>query len=193
MKLRATSPWAPQEHDAFNRPPKDDSYYFHRDVVGDQPSCTLCIRRKKEGHWLVQTIVPDEGQIRQIPLDVYKIILGEFESQIAEPATAAVEGMTAIELSLYRLEDYFSPDCVRLLEEFCTTSNGLGSHPSDQEIWMRFLLAAFDHGRDIHCDIFGKCLKTAEWWPEEHIPKLVHEYDFAMHLLQLAGRNPESQ
>ncbi len=190
MKLRATSPWAPQEHDTFNRPVKDGSCYFHRDVIGDQPSCTLCIHREKDGHWVVCNIVPDEGQIQQIPLDTYKAILGEFESQIADPATEAVKGHAAIEFSVYRLEDYFSPDCVKLLDAFCNTSNGLGSHPSDQEMWMQFLLAAFDDGRGIHCDVFGNCLKTAAWWPEENIPKLVHEYDFAMHLLQQAGRNP---
>jgi hypothetical protein len=195
MKLRATSPWAPQEHDALNRPPEDGSYFFHRDVVGDQPSCMLCIRREKDGHWVVHTIVPDRGQIRQIPLDMYKAILSEFESQIAEPATDAVEGMTAIELGQYRLEDYFSRHVVGLLETFCATSNqtDLGSHPSDQEKWIRFLLAAYDDGKNIHCDVFGNCLKSAEWWPEDGIRRLVREYDFAMRLLQQSGRSPEPQ
>jgi hypothetical protein len=195
MKLRATAPWAPQEYDAFNRPPKDGSCYFHRDVVGDQPSCTLCIRREKDGHWVVQNIVPDKGQVQQITLDMYKAILREFESQIADPATEAVEGHAAVEFSVYRLEDYFSPDAVGLLHAFCASSNqgDLGSHPSDQAKWIRFLLAAFDDGKNIHCDIFGNCLRTAQWWPEEGISRLVHEYDFSMRLLQQSGRRPEPQ
>ena len=195
MQRLATGPWTPQPHDAFNRPPQDGSFYFHRAVVGDHPSCTLCIRREKDGHWIVQTIVPDEGQPHQIPLAAYKAILNEFDSQIAEPAAQLVEGMTGIELSHYRLEDYFSQNAVGLLETFCQTSNqgDLGSHPSDQEKWMRFLLAAYDDGDEVHCDVFGNCLKTAEWWPEEDIRRLVHEYDFAMRLLQQSGRtrNPE--
>ena len=155
----------------------------------------MSISRNKEGHWVVQAIVPDEGQISQIPLDMYKAILSEFELQIAEPAANAVEGMTAIELSQYRLEDYFSPNAVALLEAFCATSNqgDLGSHPSDQEKWIRFLLAAYDEGKNIHCDIFGNCLKTAQWWPEDGIRRLVHEYDFAMRLLQQSDRSAEPQ
>ena len=113
MTRRATSPWSPQEHDAFQRPPQDGFFYFHRAVVGDAPSCTVCIQRKKRGHWVVHTIVPDEGQcISSIPLDMYKTILTTFDSEIAEPAAERVEGMTAIELSQYRLEDYFSPTAV---------------------------------------------------------------------------------
>jgi hypothetical protein len=195
MKCRATLPWAPSENDALNRPPSDGYYYFHRDAVGDQPSCTLCIGREKEGHWVVQNIVPDEGQISKIPLDTYKAILREFESHIAEPAADAVEGMTAIELSQYRSEDYFSPDAVELLHRFCATSNqgDLGSHPSDQEKWIDFLLVAFHDGKEIHCDVFGNCLRTAKWWPNEGIGRLVHEYDFAMRLLKQSGRSSKPQ
>jgi hypothetical protein len=195
MKRRATSPWAPQENDAFDRPAEDGWYYFHREVVADQPSCTLCIAREKEGHWVVQNVVPDEGQISHIPLDTWKAILSEFESQIAEPAADAVEGLTAIEVSEYRLEDYFSPDAVGLLETFCATSNqgDLGSHPSDQEKWIRFLLAAYDDGKRTHCDVFGNCLRTAGWWPEEGIPQLVREYDFAVRLLRQSGRRPRRE
>lgn len=193
MKRLASAPWAPHPHDAFERPPQDGSFYFHRDVVGDHPSCTLCIRREKDGHWIVQAIVPDEDRPQQIPLEAYKAILNEFNSQIAEPAAEKVKGMTGIELSHYRLEDYFSQNAVGLLETFCHTSNGFGSHPSDQEKWMRFLIAAYDDGNDVHCDVFGNCLKTAEWWPEKDIPRLVREYDFAMCLLHQSGRarNPE--
>jgi hypothetical protein len=190
MKRHTRLPWTSQDHDAFNRPPKDGSFFFHRDAVNEDPSSTLCICREKDGHWVVQAIVPDEGQPNPIPLDTYKAMLTEFETMIAEPAAEAAGGMTAIELSQYRLEDYFSPTTVRLLETFCATSNqgDLGSHPSDQEKWMRFLLAAFDDANDVYCDVFGNCLKTAEWWPETGIHRLVREYGFAMRLLEQLGR-----
>ncbi|MEM1228066.1 MAG: hypothetical protein AAGJ40_20440 [Planctomycetota bacterium] len=188
MQRIASAPWTSQPHDTFNRPPQDGYFYFHRDVVGDHPSCTLCVRREKGGHWIVQNIVPDEDQPQQIPLDAYKTILSEFESQIAEPAADSVKGVTAIELSHYRLEDYFSRRAIGLLETFCETSNGYGSNPSDQEKWMWFLIAAYDDGDEIPCDVFGNCLKTAKWWPEDGIPRLVREYDFSMSLLQHSGR-----
>lgn len=190
MKRRAISPWSPQENDAFDRSPEDGAFYFHRGAVNDEPSCTLCIRREKPGHWVVQAIVPDEGEINPIPPDMYKRILAEFESRIAEPAANGVEGLTAMEFSQYRLEDYFSPKALGLLRTFCDTSNhgDGGSHPSDQEKWINFLLTAYDDGKADHCDIFGSCLKTAGWWPERGIPRLVREYDFAMRLLKQSGR-----
>jgi hypothetical protein len=121
---------------------------------------------------------------------MYKAILREFDSTIAEPAAELVDGMTAIEISQYRLQDYFSPRAVGLLEAFCLSSNqaDLGTHPGDQERWITFLLAAFADGNDVHCDVFGNCLKTAEWWPEAGISRLVHEYDFAMRLLEQLHR-----
>lgn len=162
--------------------------------MNDEPAYTLCICREKEGHWVVQNIVPDEGQTSQIPLEVYKAILTEFESRIAEPAAESVKGMTGIEYSKYRLEDHFSPKAVGLLRTFCETSNAgdLGSHPSDQKKWINFLLTSYDEGKEIHCDIFGKCLKNANWWPEGGIPRLVREYDFAMRLLAQSGRGDKS-
>jgi len=190
MKRLSIEPWSPQPHNPFGKPVSNDRFYFHRDIVGNEPSCTLCIWRKEPGYWIVGNIVPDEGQISQIPLDQYKKILTEFESNIAEPGAEIVEGITSIELSQYRLEDYFSNDAVKLLELFCTTSNmsDLGQHPSDQEKWMNFLIQSYDDNADVHCDIFGSCLKSAGWWPEDYIPRLVREYDFALRLLKLSGR-----
>ncbi len=191
MTRRAVPPWSTQEHDALGRPTTSGSFYFHRAVVTNSPSCTVCIHRDNPGHWIINAIVPDEGQNPSIPLETYKEILREFESMIAEPSVEAVSGMCAIQLSKYRLEDYFSPHAVKLLEAFCLSSNhgDLGSHPSDQWKWISFLLAAFDDDKNIHCDIFGNCLKTAQWWPENGIADLVHEYDFAMRLLRQSGRS----
>jgi hypothetical protein len=171
--------------------PEDGHFYFHRDTIGDGASCTLCIRREKPGHWVVHAIVPDDGQEpNPIPVDQYKAMLSEFDSKIAEPAANDVQGMAAIEISRIRLEDYFSPKSVELLRRFCDTSNqsDLGTNLSDQEKWIAFLLSAYDERKNIHCDLFGGCLKNADWWPESGVSKLVSEYDFAMRLLKQSGR-----
>ena len=54
--------------------------------------------------------------------------------------------------------------------------------------WMNFLICAYDEGKNVHCDIFGKCLRASGWWPEDGIRDLVHEYDFALRLLRQSGR-----
>jgi hypothetical protein len=191
MKRQAIAPWASQTVNPFGKVPEEGRFYFHRDAVGDDPSCILCIHRKQPGHWIVPAIIPDEGQEQNpIPFDQYKTILSEFDAQIAEPAANAVQGMAALEISMFRLEDYFSPRSVELLKRFCTTSNqsDLGMHQSDQEKWIEFLLSAYDERKDIHCDIFGGCLKNADWWPESGVSKLINEYDFAMRLLKQSVR-----
>ena len=190
MKQLARPPWSPQQHNPFGKPADSDRFYFHRDNVGDEPSCTVCIWRKEPGYWIVVSIVPDEGQVTQIPINQYKNILTNFESEIAEPAAETIEGITSIDTSQYRLEDYFSRESVKLLQHFCETSNqgDLGTHLSDQEKWIAFLLQAYDDGNEVHCDVFGECLKTAKWWPEEGISILVSEYDFAMRLLRQSSR-----
>lgn len=190
MKRLASAPWLSQPHNPFGKPADSDRFYFHRDNVGDEPSCTVCIWRNEPGHWIVTNLVPDKGQVNPIPIDQYKKILTNFESEIAEPAAETIKGITSIDTSQYRLEDYFSRDAVRLLRHFCETSNqsDLGHHPSDQEKWIEFLLRVYDDNTDVHCDVFGSCLHTAGWWPENGIRRLVSEYDFAMRLLRQSGR-----
>jgi len=190
MKRLAIAPWSPQQCNPHGKPADEDSFYFHRAIVGDEPSCTVCIRRNEPGYWIVTNIVPDEGQVHQIPIEQYKKILTNFESEIANPAAVAIEGITSIEISQYRLEDYFSRESVKLLQHFCETSNQIdwGQHPSDQKKWMEFLLRVYDDNIYVHCDVFGRCLHTAGWWPEDGIQRLVSEYDFAMRLLEQSGR-----
>lgn len=193
MNRLATTPWLPQQHDPHGRPTPSNRLYFHRDTVGDEPSCSVCIRVDEPGHWIVGSVVPDAGQVPRIPPDQYNRIVASFESDIVTPAARAVGGTASTEWSdtrMDRLEDHFSPEAVGLLQCFCETSNrsDLGSHPFDQEKWIGFLLRAYDDKRNVHCDTFGTCLKAAEWWPEKDVPRLVEEYDFAMRLLKQARR-----
>lgn len=158
MKRRATPPWSPQAYDAFGKASEDGYFFFHCDAVSSEPSCTLSIHREEPGHWIVYAIIPDKGQVKRIPVKQYKTILSNFESEIAEPAATAIKGMTAIEISQYRLEDYFSPEAVNLLRRFCMTSNqsDLGQHLSDQEKWIAFLICVYDERNEVHCLNFRK-------------------------------------
>jgi hypothetical protein len=185
MQAKAASPWCWQTHDAFGRPPEEGSLYFHRDGRAPDPPCTLCIRRKAPGHLVVDAVVPDAESVDTIPLDRYVRILREFDSDIAGPLAESFGGMTSLETASCTPEDYFSPTAVRLLERFCTTSNAgdLGSHLSDQEKWMDFLLQAYADGGNVHCDVFGECVRAKGWWPEAGISRLVREFDFAMRLM----------
>ena len=190
MTSRASAPWQWQEHDAFGRPPENGSFYFHRDQRDNEPPCTLCIRREALGHLVVHAVVPDANHVHEIPINQYVDILREFDTLIAGPAAETLNGMTSMDTSRRTLEDYFSPDAVRLLERFCKTANIAdgGSDLSDQEKWIDFLLHVHRKDQYVHCDTFRACLRAKKWWSEEGIPDLVHEFDFAMRLLRQADR-----
>jgi hypothetical protein len=95
---------------------------------------------------------------------------------------AFVPGAAAARRSL---GDYFPAEAIRLLEWLCTTSNrsDRGSHPSDQRKWIAYLLCVHRTQTEVDGHTFGALLKAKAWWPEEHIPPLVEEYEFAMRLL----------
>ena len=191
MKNRATPPWRWQQLEPHGNRVEEYSY-FHRDAVGSDPACTLCLYREGPGNFAVVNIVPDAHTVDRISIDQYVGILREFDRLIAEPAADGLGGITSIETDKRSLEDYFSAEAIRLLERFCSTSNAsdLGSHPSDQEKWMAFLVHVYRTNTDVDCDTFGACLQAKEWWPEEDVPRLVGEYDFALRLLRQPDRTP---
>ncbi len=178
-QLAQSPPWTPLEKNPMGHPAKDGFAFFHRDVVGVDPSCILCIQRTKDGLWAVGAFVPDEGQT--FPLDSCKAVLRDFDARIAEPAAKKFGGATELDYSEYELRRYFSPAEVALLESYCSSS---GSHSSDQEEWVDFLLTVHDSPKQVDCDVFRNCLRTSKWLDEERIQNLAHEYDFAARLLQ---------
>jgi hypothetical protein len=188
MKRRAAPPW--QWRDLPGEEPLLGQYfYFHRDAVGADPDCTVCIHVYGPGKWIVVNVLRDERT--RIPQDRYVMTLREFDEQIAEPAAESVGGMTAIDTDERSLEDYFSPRAIRLLHCFCKTSNvaDRGAHASDQQKWMAFLLEVYrSTAEPVDCEVFGACLEATDWWPGEYIPALVLEYEFAMRLLRQAER-----
>lgn len=133
-------------------------------------------------------MVPDMAGQR-LSVEQYVQVLNAFDRQIAAPAAEELEGMTSIETSKRTLDDYFSPEAIRLLKIFCTTSNAGdgGSHPNDQRKWIAFLLHVHAGGEKVDCDTFGACLSDTKWWPDDQIEVLVCQYDFAMQVLRQAN------
>ena len=194
MKSRAQPPWRWEEVPRLLSTARQ--LCFRRDAVDNYPDCSLFIHRRQAGDWVVVNIVPhfDVNDRRfQLPIEQYVGILNEFEARIAEPAAEAVGGMTSIEAHKQGLEDYFSANSIRLLRLFCTSSNvsTLGSHPSDQQKWMAFLLDVHRSRVNVHPDTFAGLLRSEGWWPEAGIAKLANEYELAMGLLAMAdGTEP---
>lgn len=185
MRALCGALWQWQDKDTHGKPVESGSLYFHRDATTGHVPCTLCICRRDANLFVVVNIVPDKmGD--HISKSQYVELLREFDERIACPATEGVGGMTSIDAETETLADHFSSEELRLLKLFCSSSNAsdLGSHPSDQEKWMAFLIAVHRNGKNVHCDTFRACLRSERCWPEHGIDRLVSEYDFAMQLLR---------
>jgi hypothetical protein len=190
MDSRATGIWR-KSGSPVNRPVEDGQYFYHRDASGGIQACTVCLNRRAVGHLVVASIVPDK--MGQIPLDHYVAVLQDFNSAIAEPAAVEIGGLTSIDTSKRTLEDYFSKESISLLEYFCKSSNGYGSHPSDQRKWRAFLLHVHRNENErTHGDTFGRLLTATDWFPQDGIRHLATEYNFAMELLDQADNSDES-
>lgn len=191
MTRLAQPPWSRQDLDTHGGPPREGNFFFHRDEVGDDPALAAVIQRREPGVLIATHLVPDEIGPH---LDVaqYDRILRELDEFIVDPAAKAVDGLSDIDLTDYRLEDYFSPTAVALLEDF-SQCNGYGSHPSDREIWYSFLIQVFDDGNKVNADTFRNAAKAAELWPSEYAEDFSRQYDLAMDILERSGRRKLSE
>jgi hypothetical protein len=199
MKAQAVLPWRWTDEFADGLGDARDCYIqFHRVPLETIPPCLLSISQSP-GKFVVEHIAslaePGIGPPK-LSIDQYVRILRDFDALVAVPAAESVKGTTAMDTDRRTLEDYFSKAAIRLLQRFCETSNvsTLGSHPSDQQKWLGFLLRVHhEKAERVPCDTFGACLEAKEWWPDKDIPRLVHEYDFALELLALSDRTSDKE
>jgi hypothetical protein len=190
MTRLAKAPWSRQVDNTHGQPAEHDYFYFHRDEVDTDPPLATVLKRREPGVLIVTHVLPDEiGPELDVPQ--YDRILREFDAQIVDPAAKAVEGWSDIDSTEYRLEDYFSPRAVELLTSF-SQCNNYGSHPSDREIWYKFLLQVFDDGNNVDADLFRNCLKASGIWPQYDVNRLAREYYMAMEILERSGRPKSS-
>jgi len=182
MQSRAKLPWKSASEGPVGRPVEPGSYYFHRAANRNAPACIVCIHRVSPGHLSANNIIPDTA--KDLSIEVYERVLREFDEQVASPAVEACGGVSAQETSERRLEDYFSGSEIAALTRFLE-SPGYGSHPSDQCFWIDFILEVHRRDTRVHGDTLGRLIKGR--FPEDGIPRLVHDYDFALAVLRRVG------
>lgn len=160
----------------------ESMYLFVRQADAALPGALVAVAKAEEGRWYVTNVVPTESG--ELAYDEYNGILNEFCHQLVRPV--ADELGVSVELTKPQLEpeDIMSAEAARLLRRFSASANKStrGSHPSDQERWMHFLVVTHRDGSEPDADVLRRFL-IEDGWSEDAAAHLASEYEFARELL----------
>ncbi len=165
-------------------------YLFVRQADAALPGALVAVAEAEVGRWHVTNVVPTESS--ELAYDEYNGILNEFCHRLVRPV--ADELGISVELTKPQVEpeDVLSAEAARLLRTFSASANKStwGSHPSDQERWMQFLVVAHKDQSDFGADLLRRFL-IEEGWSEDAATHLASEYEFARELLNTYDRGKQ--
>jgi len=157
-------------------------------------SCTDTSSRKAASLWLayrnddtlyVSNIIP--LNLRQLDVDQYNEIIREFYKKFVAPAAESLTLKHVLTSDTKEIQDWVSTETVAKLQRFARLANkNTGStHPSDQERWFNFLVAAHAESTTLGPQTLAKWLEETEGWPEEIAYDISIEYEFSQSLLKV--------
>ncbi len=157
---------------------------FERLVGAERPGALLfLVPNRSEDNLYVSNIVPTRGQA--LSADSYNEILVEFTSRFARPACDALAIRCELTNDWVDLAAQLGQRAFKALVAAALFPNG--THPSDEERWIRFILTARKESLDINLTLLARWLE-AEGFTPRRASDLVNEYDFALKLLDLYDR-----
>ena len=180
---RLTEPWRrAAEHDEsdLNRG-LTEWRVFERLADRDRPGALLfLVPNRTENRLYVSNIVPTKGH--SLGVENYNEILVEFTNRFARP----VADERAIRCELTSDWADFGGDLGETAFEALVAASIFpsGTHPSDRERWMRFILTAREQALDVDLVLLARWLE-AEGFTPRRASSLVDEYDFALKLLDV--------
>ncbi len=184
---RLADPWRrATEHDEseVNRG-MVDWRVFERLADKERPGALLfLVPNRTENNLYVSNIVPTKGN--WLGVENYNEILVEFTNRFARPV--ADERAIRCELTSDWVD--FAGDLGQTAFEALVGAAIFpnGTHPSDRERWIRFVLTARQEALDVDLTLLARWLE-AEGFTPRHAADLVAEYDFALKLLDLYDRS----
>lgn len=181
-----TAPWRrANEHDKteLNRG-MVDWRVFERDADAALPGALLfLVPHSRDGHLYVSNVVPTKGH--SLGVENYNAILAEFTSRFVRPV--AVSNDFSFELTA---------DWVDIAEDLGEVAFGAlvaasifpdGTHPTDIERWMKFILTARREHLDVDTELLARWLEAEGFTPDRAFDRVM-EFDFALRLLDLYDR-----
>ena len=178
---QAKSPWCPAE-DTEERLP-EGCMAFERNPKGDIAASILTLWPEADGY-KVSNILPLETM--QLRISEYNDVLNDFRVQIVEPVVAN-DPEFCVEVTKRKrpITDWTSQEAASALHIFSVGANKStgSSHPSDQERWFQFLIAAHNANGKLDAESLLEWLTKVEEWPSDVAENLVGQYEFGIGLL----------
>lgn len=154
---------------------------FERLADDERPGALLFLAPNRgEDHLYVPNIVPTQGH--SLGGENYNEILVEFTNRFARPVADARAIRCVLTSDWVDFAENLSETAFKAIVAAAIFPNG--THPSDRERWMRFILTARKEALDIDLVLLARWLE-AEGFTPRRASDLVNEYDFALKLLDL--------
>ena len=158
----------------------DRSLCFACTTRGSRLSAAVWLQPRGSDEFWVENIVPF-GK-RGLSDEEYNIILGEFASQVVQPASKDLVVETELTFNRVTPEEHLSPEASRRLKAFSTTANKTILHPNDCQRWHEFIVQSHLEGADFDPLLLDQWL-TEQEWPEALRHNLVCEYETSRSIL----------
>jgi hypothetical protein len=166
--------------------PDDATFCFTCDQAGKRPAATVFLMKRASGTFKTYNVVPHK--LHQLSHAQYNGILEEFFRRFIRSAAERLGVEAELTDDKVDLENWMSPEAAEKLRRFSMSANkSTGSaHPSDQELWMDFIVAAQRERAKIDPATLRRWLVEVGDWPEEVADDLASEYEFGKDILAFA-------
>lgn len=184
---RLAGPWRrATEHDESEvNPGTVDWRVFERLVDSERPGALLfLVPNSTESNLYVSNIVPTKGH--SLGVENYNEILVEFTNRFARPVADDSAIRCELTSDWVDFAGGLGETAFQALVGAAIFPNG--THPSDRERWMQFILTARREALDVDLVLLARWLE-AEGFTPRRASNLVEEYDFALKLLDLYDRS----
>jgi hypothetical protein len=169
--LPALAPWG------------EPTYCFACAQRQQRPAAVVFVTQKEAGLFYVPNVIPRDQ--RELSHDAYNDILAEFHDRYVRPAADRTGVRVELTDTQADLSSWLSPAAAQKLRGFSAAANRStgASHPSDQDRWMDFIVAAHRDGSRLDAHTLRRWLTEVENWPPEVAQRLALEYEFGKEVL----------
>ena len=178
---QAKSPWRLAE-DTEERLPEGCMAFEH--MAGDGIAASILTLWPESDGYKVSNILPLATM--QLSTSEYNDVLNDFRVQLVEPVVSN-DPEFCVEVTKRKrpITDWISQEAADALHSFSMRANKStgSSHPSDQDQWFRFLIAAYKANGELDAESLLAWLTEVEEWPSDVAEDLVGEYEFGIGLL----------
>ena len=159
------------------------TYCFACERREHRPAAAVFLTQKEEGLFYVPNVVPRDR--RELSHDEYNGLVAEFCDRFVRPAADRTGVHVELTDTQADLSRWLSPAAAQKLLAFSRAANRStgSSHPSDQDRWMDFIVAAHRDGSRLDAHTLRRWLTVVDSWPPEVAQRLALEYEFGKEVL----------